>query len=101
MNDVARIPPAQAASLKPNQIFLKGRIDRVSKYEDRFTHICVLPAPDAYSKPALVEVESRSRLGSSSEDIAVVCSWNGWSNNYKGRDGETVYGVRGKFVVVE
>lgn len=101
MAEEQRPTAPQSRTVKINQIFLQGRIDRVTKYEDRFTHLAILPAPDAYSKPSIVEIESRTRLGSSGDDVAQLCIWAGWANNFKGRDGETIYGARGKFITVE
>jgi hypothetical protein len=96
---VSSLPAAQ--SLKVNQICVQGRIEHVSKYDDKFEHIIVTPAPDAYSKPELMRVNSGSRLGSKGEEVKVLCVFHGWGNDYKNKDGEPVKDVRGFFVVVE
>lgn len=93
--------PVTSPSLKVNQIFIHGRIQHVSKYENKFDHVIVTPAPDAYSKPELMRVSSSNRLGTSGEDVKVLCTYHGWSNDYKNKDGEPVKDVKGFFVAVE
>ena len=87
--------------MRPNQIFISGRIDYVSKYENKFDHIIITPAADAYSKPSQTRVSSTQKLGGAGDDIRVLAAYNGWSNNYKNKDGDMVHDVRGFFVAVE
>jgi hypothetical protein len=98
MNAPAVLP---ASSLKVNQIFVQGRIEHVTKFNDKFEHIIITPAPDAYSKPSLMRVNAESRLGSKDDDVKVLCTFNGWANNYKNGDGDPVKDVKGFFVAVE
>lgn len=90
-----------APSLKANQIFVQGRIEHVTKFNDKFEHIIITPAPDAYSKPSLMRVNATNRLGSKDEDVKVLCTYQGWANNYKNNDGDPVKDVKGFFVAVE
>jgi len=90
-----------ASSLKLNQIVIQGRIEHVEKFNDKFDHIIITPSPDVYSKPALMRVNASSRLGSQGDDVKVLCSFNGWANNYKNGDGKPVKDVKGFFVAVE
>jgi hypothetical protein len=90
-----------ASSLKVNQIFIQGRIEHVTKFNDNFEHIIITPAPDAYSKPSLMRVNASTRLGQKEEDVKVLCYFNGWSNNYKNKDGDPVRDVKGFFIAVE
>lgn len=90
-----------APSLKVNQIFIHGRIEHVSKFEDKHEHIIVTPAPDAYSKPALMRVNASSLLGGKGDEVKVLCAFNGWANDYKNKNGDPVKDVRGFFVAVE
>lgn len=92
---------ASAQSLKVNQIVIQGRIEHISKYNDKIEHIVITPSPDAYSKPSLMLVKSNSRLGGVGDEVKVFCVFNGWANNYKNDDGEPVKGVKGFFVAVE
>lgn len=96
-NPVASIAP----TLKVNQIFVQGRIEHVVKFEDKFEHIIVTPAPDAYSKPTLMRVNASSRLGQKGEEVKVLCAFNGWANNYQNKNNEPVKDVKGFFVAVE
>ena len=90
-----------AASLKANQMFIQGRIQHVTKFNDKFEHIIITPAPDEYSKPSLMRVNSDGRLGAKDDDVKVLCSFNGWPNKYKNAQGEWVQDVKGFFVAVE
>mgnify|MGYP003375598560 CR=1 FL=1 len=90
-----------APTLKVNQIFIQGRIEHLTKFEDKFEHIIVTPAPDAYSKPSLMRVNASSRLGQRGEEVKVLCVFNGWANNYSNKNNEPVKDVKGFFVAVE
>ena len=90
-----------APSLKVNQMFVQGRIENVTNFEGKFEHIIVTPAPDAYSKPALMRVNATSRLGTKGEEVKVLCAFNGWANDYKNKNNEPDKDVRGFFVAVE
>jgi len=90
-----------APSLKVNQIVIQGRIEHISKYNDKIEHIVITPAPDPYSKPSLMLVKSNSRLGGVGDEVKVFCVFHGWANNYKNDDGEPVKGVKGFFAAIE
>jgi hypothetical protein len=93
--------PVISSSLKVNQMCVQGRIEHVSKYEDRFEHIVITPAADEYSKPSLIRVTAESRLGQKGDDVKVVCTFNGWANNYQNKNNDPVKDVKGYFVAVE
>ncbi len=97
--EVQKISPAN--SVKLNQIMVSGRIEAVSKYDNRFDHIIITPAADAFSKPALMRVNAAHPLGEVGEECKVLCTYNGWPNNYKTGEGKSVKDVRGFFVAVE
>ncbi|MFZ6648895.1 single-stranded DNA-binding protein [Undibacterium sp. TJN25] len=62
----------------PMRVFVKGRIEETRQYEgNRFTRI-LTPAPDAYSRPQVVEVKSKGRLGQKGDDVSVVCALGGY-----------------------
>jgi len=96
---VSALPAAQ--TLKVNQIVIQGRIDHVSKFEDKFEHVVLTPAPDEYSKPSYMRVNSSSRLGQKGDDVKVLCTFNGWPNNYTNKNNEMVHDVKGFFIAVE
>ena len=98
--------PVSPLALKPNQMLVMGRLDRVSKYENRFEHVVTTPAPDEFSKPSVVRIQAASRLGDVGEMIKVSCHFNGWPNFYDFTDKDTgekrtVYDTKGYFLVIE
>lgn len=106
MAEDQRIPPVQNQSLKPNQMVVVGRLDRVSKYENRFEHVVTCPAPDEFSKPSVIRVQADSRLGDVGELLKVLCVFVGWPNFYPMTDKETgekrtVYDTKGFFQAVQ
>lgn len=105
MNEAVRSLPAQNQSLKPNQMMVIGRLDRVTKFESKFDHIVTCAAPDEFSKPSVLRLSATTRLADPGEMIKCLAVFNGWPNNYemKGQDGEkrTVYDARGFFLAVE
>lgn len=105
MADAQTLPtPSQSTKVGVNQMFIHGRIERVSKFKGDVNTIVVTPAPDAYSKPSLMKIISPALLGQKGEEVRVLCSYNGYSNEYEVRDEEgdkrTVYDVRGCFIAV-
>ena len=67
---------AQVASSKVlplMHVAIKGRIDASRRYDkSRYTRVTT-PAPDAYSRPQIIEVRSRSSLGQVGEEVTVTC----------------------------
>lgn len=74
---------------KIGHVYISGRIDAVRRFENRtFTRV-VMPAPDPYSSPSSVEVESTSRLGDIGDDLKCNAILSGYRNDYKSLDKET------------
>lgn len=101
MNAEVKTLKSSAQAVKPNQILVVGRIKTVQRYENRLDHVVATPAPDPYSKPSLFRVNAPVKLGAPGDDIEVLCTFNGFPNDYKNKAGETVNDVRGFFVTVE
>jgi len=82
--------PAAAAKATPMQVFIKGRIEAVRRWEQtRYTRI-VTPAPDPYSRPQVVEVRSKEPLGQKGDEITVVALLGGFTRKpYKSVDKES------------
>lgn len=88
----------QAAVVKPapqmklNQALIVGRIDHVRTYPVKgkkvFETRIVQPAPDQYSSPSAVAVQSENRLGDVDEDVRVLVHVGGYKDNYKTRPDE-------------
>ena len=66
-----------------NVITLKGKIDFVQPSNNGKTYSeVILPAPDAYSKPSTVKVESRQPLGNVGQEVDVICHINSFVSTF-------------------
>lgn len=88
---------AEAPAVKPTNstpslrlVRLAGRIESArSKSSARgklFFTLLKLPAEDAYSSPATVEVISSERLGGSGEEVSIIVRVGGYSRSYDAKD---------------
>jgi hypothetical protein len=100
--------PIDRANPQPtvNKALISGRIDYCRRYEtnqgeSRYEQRVILPAPDNFSTPQVVLVESRAKLGNSGEEIKVVVSIGGYRDQYKDKAGEQILTARVKLVAVE
>lgn len=63
---------------RPMVAFVVGKVTRVRKYE-KFNYTTVIcPAKDEYSKPAIVEIRSKSRFAETDEKVSVDCELGGY-----------------------
>lgn len=91
---------------KVGHVLIAGKIESSRRFEGRhFTRI-VMPAPDAYSSPSFVEVESVARLGDIGDEWKGIAVLSGYRNEYKSTDKETgelrtVRGARNTLKVLE
>lgn len=71
---------------------LAGRIESVVQSNTsegrRFRTLLRLPAADAFTSPATVEVRSTERLGGAGDEVSVVVRVGGYSRHYKTSEGE-------------
>lgn len=82
--------PTKGRSLQLAESILQGRLDFVRKAGTAgFSHLLVLPAPDAYSSPSTVEIIATNRLGAPDEDIRVRVRIGGYRRTYKTTDKDT------------
>lgn len=101
MSDPVRAVPSATQAMKPNQIMIIGRLDHVSKFENKFDHIITTAAPDEFSKPSVLRLSSSTRLGAPGEMVKCLSVFNGWPNNYQSKNGEPIKDAKGYFVAVE
>jgi len=72
------VRPLGSAQAKPMQVLVRGRIEALRSHEGtRYTRI-MTPAPDAYSRPQIVEVRGKKKLGERGDDVTVICSLGGY-----------------------
>jgi hypothetical protein len=72
------------------QVVIAGRIDASRRYDGSTYTRILTPAPDAYSRPQVVQVRSKGRLGEKGEEITVRAQLGGFVRKaYKFTDKET------------
>lgn len=64
---------------EPLLVHVRGRIEASRVYEGvRYTRI-LTPAPDPYSKPAVLEVRSKNTLGARQDEISIMARLGGFT----------------------
>lgn len=76
--------------LKSMQVGIVGRIEGSKTYEGkRYTQV-MTPAADAYSRPQLVEIRSKGRLGDKGDEVSCHCILGGFQRKaYETKDKQT------------
>ncbi|WP_296560010.1 single-stranded DNA-binding protein [Pigmentiphaga sp.] len=78
------------AVMRPMAVMVAGRIENSRSYDGRRYTQVLAPAVDAYSRPQVVEIRSRARLGERGEEIAVQCMLGGFQRRaYEAKDKST------------
>lgn len=62
----------------PMQVLVKGRIERKKRHDGHSYTQIITPAKDAYSRPQVVEVRSKSSLGEQGEEVSLTCELGGY-----------------------
>lgn len=72
------------------RVLVVGRIEASRSYDGkRLTHV-MTPAPDAYSRPQLLEVRSKNKFGEKGEEISVTCTLGGYQRKaYQAKNKDT------------
>ncbi|MEJ7805141.1 MAG: single-stranded DNA-binding protein [Telluria sp.] len=78
------------SAVKAMHVVVTGRIEGSKTYEGkRYTQV-MTPAADAYSRPQLVEIRSKARLGDKGEEISCQCVMGGFQRKaYETKDKQT------------
>lgn len=91
--------------LQANQALVVGRIDAVRSFEVQGRRIfetrVMQAAPDQFSAPTAVAVQSAMKLGASGDDVKVHVQIMGYRDSYKTKDGEVVQTARNVLRAVE
>lgn len=69
--------------------FLTGRLLKVTRKNDLFIHLMVLPAPDAYTSPSTVEILAKKRIGQPQDDVSCRVRITGYRRTYNHTNRET------------
>lgn len=77
-------------TLQSMRVLVAGRIENSRLHEGkRYTHV-MTPAADAYSRPQLVEIRSKSKLGDKGEEVSIQCLLGGYQRKaYQAKDKST------------
>lgn len=59
-------------------VSIKGKIVRSRRYNGSTYTTLITPAPDAYSRPSVVEVRSESRVGDVDQEVTVTAKVGGY-----------------------
>lgn len=74
----------------PMEVFIKGKIDARRRHESTWYTRMLTPAPDAYSRPQVVEIRSKNKLGEIGDEASVTCKLGGYTRKpFKSTDKET------------
>lgn len=77
-------------AVKAMVVMVVGRLEGSKSYEGkRYTQV-MTPAADAYSRPQLVEIRSKGRLGEKGDEISCHCVLGGFQRKaYETKDKQT------------
>jgi hypothetical protein len=79
-----------SAQRVPMEVFVKGKIDARRRHESTWYTRLITPASDVYSRPQVVEVRSKSKLGEVGDETAVSCKLGGYTRKaFRSVDKET------------
>ena len=81
---------AAVAAPVPMRVLVVGRVESSRSYEGkRYTHV-LTPAPDAYSRPQLLEIRSKGKLGDKGDEVSISCILGGFQRkSYQAKDQKT------------
>jgi hypothetical protein len=91
--------------MKPNQTLIVGRINHTGTFpmNGKTMHEARVAqaAPDQYSMPGAVMVQSSYKLGSAGDEVKVLCDVTGFPDRFTDRQGEVKQTARIVLRVVE
>lgn len=90
VSTVGKVEEKRPSGIVPMRVLVRGRVESSRRYEGKsYTHV-MTPAADAYSRPQLVEIRSKSKLGDKGEEVAVACVLGGYARKpYQAKDKAT------------
>lgn len=103
MSEVAT--QATKPQMKPNQTLVVGRINYTGTFESNGQRVhearVAIAAPDQFSMPGAVMVQSSYKLGAMGEDVKVLCDVTGFPDRFTDRLGEVRQTARNTLRVAE
>lgn len=91
MSDAATATAKVAGiGVKPLHVFIMGKVVRTRRYEQHWYTTIICPAADAYSRPSVVEVRSKSKFAERDEETKCNAILGGYEGkSYKATDRES------------
>lgn len=93
MADSLQAPAPAPRALRFAEVFISGRLvgrRRITTQNGTlFLSLVAMPAPDPYSHPETVEVQSSASLGNKDDDVKLICRLGGSRRSFKMVDQET------------
>lgn len=79
-----------ASAKRYMEVLVRGKIELTRRHENKHYTRVITPAPDAYSRPAVVEIRSNQKLGQRDDEITVDCKLGGYTRKaYRATDKDT------------
>lgn len=86
---------SQSQPLKFLETVVFGRVSKVSRNNDAYNTLVMSPAPDEYSMPSQIDVQSTERLGNPGDEVKFVALIKGIPNKFtNSKTGEIVHTAR-------
>jgi len=81
---------SQVSRAKHMEVLIKGRIDARRRHDGTHYTRVLTPAPDAYSRPQVVEIRSKQTLGQVGDEIEQLCKLGGYTRKaFRSTDKDT------------
>jgi hypothetical protein len=89
-NVVSSIKDKSALAALPMHVLVKGRIESSKTHDGKRNTKIMTPAADEYSRPQLIEVRSKQRVGETGDLVTLNCLLGGYQRKaYQVKDKET------------
>lgn len=90
MSAVSPLPSTISKAQTPMEVLVKGKIDARRRHESTVYTRMITPAADAYSRPQVVEVRSKQKLGEIGDEISIACKLGGYTRKpFRSTDKDT------------
>jgi len=78
--------------VKPFHVLINGKIQVLDRHQGHIYTTIICPAPDAYTKSAVVKVRSKQMIGSKDEEVKnLQCLIGGYTKrSYQGENGTII-----------
>lgn len=89
MSEPLAAVPAAKQTLKPLQLVVSGKVESQRKFQNRHYTVLACPSGDEFVGPAILEVESNSKLADVGDVWRGLCAARGSRHSYEMTDKET------------